>query len=129
MGEMKKETYITRRIRNDILLVATVLLIAAAVFLFYKFTSDDGYAVVVLVDGTEKAVYSLSEDIETVIETENGYNTLVIYDGCAAITDADCPDGICVRHQEISMSGETIVCLPHKLVVEVVSQSESDIIS
>ena len=37
------------------------------------------------------------------------------------MTDADCPDKICVNHATISDVGESIVCLPHRVVVEIVS--------
>ena len=47
------------------------------------------------------------------------HNILVIKDGRADMTDADCPDRICVNHRPVSQEGETIVCLPHKVVVEV----------
>ena len=33
--------------------------------------------------------------------------------------EADCPDQICRKHKAIDKSGETIVCLPHKVVIEV----------
>ena len=46
-------------------------------------------------------------------------NTLEIRDGCADMTDADCPDKICVNQKAVSRPGETIVCLPNKVVVEV----------
>ena len=45
------------------------------------------------------------------------------------MTEADCPDKICVNTGKISKIGETIVCLPHRVVVEIqgeVSQSDSD---
>ena len=41
--------------------------------------------------------------------------------------EADCPDQICVRHKAISKSGESIVCLPHKVVVEISSEEEQDV--
>ena len=47
-------------------------------------------------------------------------NIIIIKDGKASMAKADCPDKICVNHAAISKKGETIVCLPHKVVVEVV---------
>ncbi len=35
--------------------------------------------------------------------------------------EADCPDKVCVGMRRISKSGETIVCLPHKLVIAIVN--------
>ena len=43
----------------------------------------------------------------------------MIRDGYASVEYADCPDGICAAHKPISRSGESIVCLPHKVVITV----------
>jgi hypothetical protein len=51
---------------------------------------------------------------------------LVIKDGKAFIQNADCPDKICAEHKPISKTGETIVCLPHKLVIEITENEEND---
>ena len=47
-------------------------------------------------------------------------NVLVIKDGVAFVESADCPDEVCVAHLPISREGETIVCLPHRLVIRIV---------
>ena len=85
-----------------------------------KLTAKSGKIVKIIIDGKEKYTYNLSEDIKTEILTEgNKQNTLVIKDGKAFIESADCPDKICVSHRAISNAGETIVCLPHKVVISV----------
>ena len=35
------------------------------------------------------------------------------------MAEADCPDRLCVRRGPVRYAGETIICLPHKLVVTV----------
>ena len=82
----------------------------------------DGNLVSVSINGEEKYVYPITDNIETdIITGENGknINTLVIEDGKAYIKSATCPDKICVGHRPISKDGETIVCLPHKIVISV----------
>ena len=76
----------------------------------------------VTVDGEEYGTYPLSEDAEVEIRTgKNGeqLNRLVIKDGVAYVETATCPDGICAAHKPISRDGESIICLPHKVVVAV----------
>lgn len=72
-----------------------------------------------------------SEKIVTITvdnETVSQYNILAIKNGEADIIEASCPDGICVDHIPISKSGETIVCLPNKVVVRIESgNNEVDI--
>ena len=52
-------------------------------------------------------------------------NTVVIEDETIAITDADCPDHLCVSMGKASRPGDTLVCLPHKLVIEVKSSGDA----
>ena len=40
---------------------------------------------------------------------------------------SSCPDLICVRHKAVSETGETIVCLPHKLVIEITGAPETEL--
>lgn len=108
-----------RRVRNDILLIAAVLALAAIAFLIFHFSGSRGDHVVVLMGGEQVASYSLSEELELVLRTGEETNTLVIRDGKAQVTAATCPDGICVNHHPIDKAGETIVCLPHQLVIKV----------
>jgi len=110
--------------KNDIILIAVLLLISAAGFLLFNAFKTDGDIAVVLINGAESGRYPLSADTEVVIRTEKGENVLVIKDGKATVKYADCPDGICVSHRPVSKAGETIVCLPHSLVIKIESQAK-----
>ena len=60
------------------------------------------------------------------------FNRLVIRDGKAFMETATCPDGICVSHRPISRVGESIVCLPHRVIVKVIGEGggeEPDIVA
>lgn len=111
-----------RKIRNDIILVAVIVIIAATGLMLWWFSRAEGVSVAVKINGVQTAVYPLSEDREVVITTGDNQehrNVLVIKDGKAFISEADCPDSICVKTRAASYVGETIVCLPHKLVIEI----------
>ena len=77
-------------------------------------------AVLVLVYDT----YALDKNQTVTVETKYGTNTFVIQDGKVEMEDADCRDGICTDHAAISHKNETIVCLPHKMVISVDVQEE-----
>ncbi len=82
-------------------------------------------SVEVRIDGKTAAVYPLDTDRRQVIQIPPDHtNTLVIRDGAAYMQEANCPDRICVGMHGIRKTGETIVCLPHKLVLAVVSDTE-----
>ena len=108
--------------RNEIILIIIILLISIGSFFVYKgiFRAPGAY-VEVMVDDEEYGRYSLNDDCNVSIETKYGRNELMIKDGMADMTDADCRDKICVSHKAISKNGETIICLPHKVVVRIVS--------
>lgn len=110
--------------KNDIILIAIILVITIGCLLGMRIwqknnTSGEALAVVTI-DGEVYGEYPLSEDLTERIDLPDGsYNVLTVQDGYAQVTEASCPDQICVHHNHIKYSGETIVCLPNKLVVEV----------
>lgn len=121
-----EQTTTSRKRRNDVIfiavLVTAVLLLGAGMY----FLRGEGNTVTVTVDGAPYGTYPLSEDTVVEIATDYGYNRLVIRDGKAAMEAADCPDGICADHRPISRVGESIVCLPHKVVATVFSAASTD---
>ena len=112
--------------RNDLLLILLLALLAGMAMLYLHIKQKDGAIVQVELEGEIYDSYDLNRDQTISIEGEDFVSTLVIKDGQAEMTQADCPDQICVDHRPISHDGETIVCLPHKLVVEIIAGDASD---
>ena len=118
-----------RLFRNDVIFIAALLVVVSLCGLCFYLFRGEGDKVVVTVDGTEYGTYSLAEDVRVEIRTgEAGeeLNVLVIKDGQAYVENATCPDGICAGHKPISREGESIVCLPHKVVITVYTTEEKD---
>lgn len=109
-----------------ILIGAVAVVVAILIFCLYIFNSGNGDFVQIEVDGVVTDTLPLSEDTVREIKTDNGTNTLVISDGSAVMTQADCPDGICANHKPINKTGESIICLPHKVVVTVMNDKSND---
>ncbi len=110
--------------KNDIYLIAIIVavsvLLIAGIRIWQKGNTGDGASAVVTIDGKRYGAYPLSKDITERIDLPDGsYNILVISEGFADVTEASCPDQICVHHNHIRYSGESIVCLPNKLIVEI----------
>jgi len=82
--------------------------------------------VVIKVDGEVYGRYSLDEDQVVEIEEGDFYNRVRIEDGKAYMEEADCPDRYCEEQGKINNRTQTIVCLPHKLVVEIEEVENSD---
>lgn len=111
--------------KNDFILICTLLGIGAAIIVCqYVFQNKEATSVVVTVDGEEYKTLPLDEDTELKIEEGHGYyNILQIKDRKVKIVEANCKNQVCVKSKAISKSGESIVCLPHKLIVKIVSDS------
>lgn len=118
-----------KKIKNDIILLTGILLAALMLWLISMLLNKDAPAVVrILQDGQEIGSYSVLEDRTISIPyEEEGYNLLLISGGQVSVSDADCPDGLCVRQRAIARNGESIICLPHKLVIQIESKEESDL--
>lgn len=52
------------------------------------------------------------------------YNVIVISAGTVSVTEASCKNQVCVKHGAITSPGESIVCLPNRLVVRIENGSE-----
>lgn len=112
--------------KNDILLIGGLIAAALVLFFFVQiFHGKSGAYAEVTIDGELYGTYALYED-QTVLIRQNGMvtNTLMIKDGKADMTDADCPDLLCVHQRSIGKENETIVCLPNKVVVKIVGAKE-----
>jgi hypothetical protein len=124
MGIKDKE--MLKRIRGDIILI--LVLITASVLLFVlKDNRKDGKLLKVSVNGSEICTLSLDEDIEYEIQGFISKNILIIENGKARMKEAGCPDKLCVKQGEISKAGESIICLPNRIIVSVEGGEESGI--
>lgn len=112
--------------KADVILVAGILAAALAAFLIIEFAvKKQGGCAVVTVDGKEYGTYRLSEDATVTVENGHGNNVIIIEGGSVRMEQADCPDRICVNTGKISRTGETIVCLPHRIVIEIKGTAEA----
>ena len=108
---------------HDLILVG-ILLAAAAVLavLPFLFSAEDEARSVRVRSEDTSTYYSLESDRKIRLESDKGINIIEIKGGKVSMTDADCPDLICVRHKAISKEEDgAIICLPHKVIVEIVS--------
>ena len=111
------------------LVILGVLLLAGVLgMVFVHAHRQTGAAVLVIQDGQVTDTLSLSKDGTYRYESaKGGYNIVVIRDGQVSVTEASCPDQICVRHGPTDQTADPIVCLPNKLVVRVLApQGEAD---
>ena len=108
-----------RKQKNDIIFILTILICVALAAVLLFSLMQKGSTVVVLVDGEVWGEYSLLQDQTVEIRHGTSYNLLVIKEGEAFVQEASCPDGICSSHRPIHRDGESIICLPNRVVIEI----------
>ena len=114
--------------KNDLILLGGIFIIALVVIVIINFTKTEGDNIVILKDGKVYETLDLNKNTTFTITEDNGaYNIITIQDGWVFMTEADCRDKICVKHSKIRYNGESIVCLPHKLVVEIHNGESNDV--
>jgi hypothetical protein len=70
---------------------------------------------------------ALTKEEQTIeVRTDRGYNILKVHDYGIEMYDADCPDQVCLGFGFITLPKQTIVCLPHRVLVEIASASGED---
>lgn len=117
--------------RNDVIFLVILLTATAGFLVAYERTvtrADAGASasVRVTVDGSVYGTYALGEEQEIpIVQDGVTTNVLTIRDGKADMTEADCPDKLCVHQKAISKNHEMIVCLPNKVVVEVTGSEDN----
>ena len=128
--DLRKTAAVPFGIRDVVVLT---LLVAGCFCAFFVrgITKEAGNFVVVSVSGTEVTRVPLDSDPGVSIDitgagSDKPTNVLHIENGRAYITEADCPDGLCIRQGAISHVNESIVCLPNKVVVYIEGTEESD---
>lgn len=116
---MKKE--FLRKRRGDICLIGGFLIVGIGLlcFVYLHGQNHQGNRVLVQVDGECVKSFWQEEEVEYTIKSDKGENVLRISQGKVWLSEADCPDKICVNTGKIQYPGQSIICLPHKVVVEI----------
>ena len=107
--------------KADFILIAAVLLVALGFMLgFYLMPFEGAPVVCVYINGEKIDSLPLEGDYRQIpIETQYGYNLLIVSEGMAFIDESDCHTRSCVSNRVISRPGSMIICAPHNLVVKI----------
>ena len=124
---MTKESikrFIVKR-RIDIIVIASLLLLSLIILLVINLAKKEGAIARVEIGGEIVGEYPL--DVNKEYSLNGGTNILVIKDGAAYMTYSECPDHTCERVGKIKFVGETIVCLPNKVSVTIIGNSDDGV--
>lgn len=106
--------------KQDIALIAGLLAAALIFFAVRWAVRKPAVEAEILVDGQVVEVLDLEKDTQVLIRgKDGGTNHLVVKDGAIWCDEASCPDKVCVHTGKISLSTQTIACLPNKMIVRI----------
>ncbi|MFQ9411350.1 MAG: NusG domain II-containing protein [Evtepia gabavorous] len=87
---------------------------------------QSGAMVQITQDGQVVGTYSLQQPRTLRYESQDGgYNIVVIADGKVRVSEASCPDQVCVRTGPTDQTASPIACLPNRLVIQVIDNGTS----
>lgn len=119
---MKKGDYIT-----------IVAIVFSAISIFFitsnKFIRDSGNKeMVITIDGDTYATEKIDDKLyrEFKINSKYGKNIVVLDKGFVYMEESDCKDKICIKKGKISKTGDSIICLPNRLIVKIVSYDSTN---
>lgn len=117
--------------RKDLWIIGIIIIIALSSILLIKtITNKEAeYEVVIYANETEYKRIPFTESTEEIykVKAGGGYNTIEIKDGDVKITEADCPDQVCVYTLAIDDPTDMpIVCLPHQVIVRIEPMGDSN---
>ena len=119
----------------NIVLVAVISLVAVTGFAAVKLMglgSTAQGAMAVITDADKKTYeMPLDKDATITVTTDLGTNAIEVKDGRVRAEEANCPNQDCVHQGWIGKPGQQIVCLPHKLTVDIVdkgAQADYDVV-
>ena len=113
--------------KKDLFLIGIILVVGMIGFFAFKgiqrFASSSEQILKISVDGEVYGEYSLKDKQEIKIGDTNICQ--IQEAGTVSMTEADCPDHLCVKQGKIKEFGESIVCLPNKVVLEIVTDDKN----
>lgn len=110
----------------DWLLIVCLMAVSFSPYLLLNRQQTSGHLAQLRVSSQVIKTFDLSKNQTYTYKDKDGdINKIEVRDGKIAIVYANCGDQICVRKGFIDKTGQTIVCLPHQLVIEVISSNET----
>ena len=118
--------------KADIVLFFVLLAVGLTISWASLNSGQTGEKVRISVGGETYGVYDLAQD-RTIQVRQNGHtNNIIIEDGHVSMASSDCANQVCVNTGAIYLAGDSIVCLPNRVMVEILSESKGggvDVIS
>lgn len=112
--------------KADIILAIILILLGCFASYIAAFSGNQGDTVVITVDGKEFGRYPLAKNEHITVKQNGHINEVIIKDGKVSMFFSDCPNQVCVNTGAISKTSQSIVCLPNKVMVEIIGKGKAE---
>lgn len=122
MTVAQKKAY--RRMKLNVVVVLVIAAVALAVAAAANALGNAVDARTAIIQDADGSTFTmpLSQDDVLTVASSAGTNVIEVQAGKVRVSEADCPNQDCVEQGWISKAGQQIVCLPHKLVVNITDE-------
>ena len=108
--------------KSDVVLFILLMALSVGLMFFVYRTGSAGERIEIKMAGKLYAVYSLTEDRTVTVEQDEGKKNIIrIEGGEVTMESSTCKNQVCVNHAAISRGGESIICLPNRVIVSIIS--------
>ncbi|MEG0250200.1 MAG: NusG domain II-containing protein [Peptostreptococcus sp.] len=112
--------------KKDVILIGVILLaILVSIFANKVINSGDSDRIEIYVKNKLYKEYPIDADEKITIENGNEKNVIYIHDKGVEMLEANCPDEVCIKAGFINKAGQSIVCLPHKINIKIVTDDKT----
>ena len=112
--------------RIDVVLIIVLAAAAVGILIGNRLETQSGDTLIVRVHGAVAQTYSLRQNDSGTITGAGGIQlSFSIEQGHVSVIEANCPDKLCMSHRPISKNGESIICLPAGVILEIQSSEEA----
>lgn len=111
--------------------VIVLALLALAFIIYFLPASDADDMLCIYIDGELDRCIDLTKDeySEFEITSEFGFNKIIIESGKVRVSESSCDNKLEIKAGEISRSGQSLICLPNRLVVTIEGKDEYDAVT
>ena len=113
--------------KNIILFGGLLLLIIAGFLIRSVLYSGQEAHIEIICENEVRYTFDMDETKTIRVEHSDGsYNVVCIEHGTVRVEDADCDNHDCIKQGRISKVGQSVICLPHQMVIRIVGTQDSE---
>ena len=106
-------------------IIALIFIFGTVSWILLTSAPTDNAIAFIYSDGELIRTAELSASTSFTVKNDGGYNKIEVKNGAISVTEASCPDGVCIATGEISHGAVPIICLPNRLEIIVKSAETS----